>query len=165
MGNQFYRSLHEPRPVLALSNRSAVVLFDVLSLAACALARTEWEQRFAVLCCDSTRIGLGMDGLSIDEVPMAKESWQQNCDFVLRVIERARTRYRWDVLGYEPLTILESLTRLHEIVRGYMPRFPLPEPGWRWSSGPLEQESWLCTEHPVFLGTFGVCRFCRPSLD
>jgi hypothetical protein len=136
------------------------VLFDVLSLAACSLAKRDWEHRFAIMCCDLTRVGCGIDGFGLDELPMQPDSWESDREFILRVVDLACTRHRWDVLGYDPPFALDGLQSFGELVAGYVPSFPLRERAWRWPLDSIEEAVRLCPDHPVFLGSFAACRFC-----
>ncbi len=165
MGNQIARSATEREPVVQISNGGAAVLFDLLALAACASARSAWEKGFALFCCDSTRVGLGMDGFDLDELPFSAESWRVERDFVLRTLAEAAKEFRGDVLDYVPTQMDRAFAELEALVAGHEPHFPLRPPVWRWPETLITEQLQLCGEHPVFVGRFGVCRFCRPDMD
>ena len=165
MANQFARSLHQPEPRVHVSNAGTSVLFDLLAVAACASAGSDWEKSFALFCCDSTRVGMGMDGFDLDELPFSPESWPEQRAFVLRALAEAATQFRGDELDVAPTPMDRSLAELTALVASYEPSFPPRPPVWRWPEVLKSEELRQCAEHHVFVGRFGECRFCRPDMD
>ncbi|WP_086828623.1 hypothetical protein [Allokutzneria sp. NRRL B-24872] len=142
-----------------LSNGGTEVFLDVLALAACDLAASEWEVRFALLCCNS-RIGGGNDGFDLDELPWGEAEWPVQREFLLRVVDTALGRHRWEVLGYDPPAALGYLRRYREVVRGYVPAPPLSSVvGW-WEYERDEAHLRRCGRHGLFVGVFEDCRLC-----
>ena len=159
MGSTFQRSRYEAEPALHLSNGGTAVFLDVLALAACDLAESEWELRFALLCCNS-RIGGGNDGFDLDELPWSDTGWLEQREFVLRVVDAALERHRWEVLPYDPPWALGYLRQYREIVSGYAPAPPLSSVvGW-WEYERVEAHFRRCERHGLFVGVFDDCRLC-----
>ncbi|NSC19952.1 hypothetical protein FM076_01485 [Streptomyces albus subsp. chlorinus] len=158
MSDIFRRSVRERQPALELSNTGTAVLLDVLALAACELAETEWERRFALVCCDS-RTGGGNDGFDLDELPWDRE-WRTQHDFLLRVVDAALSHRGWDVLPYQPRGMHGHLERFRELVAGFVPEPPLSDPLYVWEYERTEADYQRCEEHGLFLGLFTHCRLC-----
>lgn len=156
MGNWFRGS--SDGPGLKLSNGATTVFLDVLAPPACELATTEFERGFALLLCNS-RIGLGNDGFDLDELPWST-NWQDERAFLLRVIGLARTRFRWELLSYDPPYVDAYLAEYERIVREYRPPGEPVELPWMWDPEPDEVAFMRCPRHGLFLGDYTDCRLC-----
>ncbi|MHB1556886.1 MAG: hypothetical protein ACYC61_05320 [Isosphaeraceae bacterium] len=91
-------------PPIQMSNGLTSVFISVLSLAASALAESDWQREFAAWFAshDQGVCGLGVVGFDISELPWSPEAFVCDREFVLRVIDAAKTRAGWERLGYEP---------------------------------------------------------------
>jgi hypothetical protein len=89
-----------------MSNGGTEVFVEVMMLAVSAMARREWDFRFAarIARMDQTTMGRGTVGFDLAELDWGTNPAEHNRakDFVLRVTDLAICRHRWDELGYEP---------------------------------------------------------------
>lgn len=134
-------------PVVQMSNGLTAVLLDVLSLAACRLASSDREKRFAYFLVqhDAARMGLGMAGLEISELGWTHDDFDDQKGFVLAVVDAALAKSDWELLGFEPR--LESILPTLERLRAMIVAFPI-------SSIPeTTTDAWIPDELPVH----GVC--------
>lgn len=70
MANRFTAAGPPPDDTgLRLSNGGTDVLFDVLTLAGCALAETAWEHHLVLHFADGHRTGRGTSGFDLSELP------------------------------------------------------------------------------------------------
>ncbi|MGW7681081.1 hypothetical protein ACWGID_10105 [Kribbella sp. NPDC054772] len=157
MGSSFGRG-QDDRDRLFLSNGGTDVFLDVLALAACELARSDFERRFALLLCNS-RIGMGNDDFDLDELPWSAEFIAER-EFLLRVIALAATGFRWAMLSYEPPYAEAHLRQYGDVVRGYTPPGEAVEVARMWDEHPPERAFERCGRHGLFVGDYRDCRLC-----
>jgi hypothetical protein len=158
MGNTFGGSEDGPR--LRLSNGGSAVFLDALALAACELAgSSDFERGFALLLCNA-RVGLGNDSFDLDELPWSSSESAAEHAFVLRVVELARSHFRWGMLGYEPPYAESYLTEYAELVREYEPPRHAVEVSGLWDPSPREASFAQCPRHGLFVGDYADCRLC-----
>jgi hypothetical protein len=157
VGDTFGRTHGDHEHVLRVSNGGAAVFLDVLALAAGAVARTDWQLRFALLCCDS-RIGAGNDGFDLAELPWTP-GWPSDHAFLRQVVATARTRHGWDHLSYTPPYADDYLAIYAEVVSGYTPTWPLEPQTPLWPDAPTLDLT-TCPAHPLYLGSYSDCRLC-----
>jgi len=147
---------------LPMSNGLAAVLFDVLCLAACRLAVSDWEKRLAYFLVqhDQSRIGNGVADLEV-----AQLGWTANFEnekrFVIAVVDAALAGSGWERLGFEPRLdgIIPTLKRLREMVVAF-PASAIPGPEldeWKPDELPTKGE---CEFHRVYLHEAG-CILCN----
>lgn len=115
-------------PELALSNGGTDVLFDVVTLAGCRLARTRWEQHLILMFATGHRAARGVTGFDLAELPWTAD-WPAEKAFFLTVLDLAADRYRWDELGYDPPYAHDDVKRYRDMVAGFTPRAALPGEG------------------------------------
>ncbi|MGK5544045.1 hypothetical protein ACSNOH_04815 [Streptomyces sp. URMC 127] len=162
MGNVF--SSGSMSDDLYLSNGGTAAFLDVLWLAISDLACRPWDFRFAALLAlqDQTVMGRGVVGFDLEDVDWG-DTWAERArakDFVLRVIDRALERHRWDELTYEPPYVPGYLHRYRAMIKTFTPpphpthadAFPGPDMGITAS----------CTRHRVLdsLPYWAGCLFC-----
>lgn len=133
-----------------LSNGNTDVLLSVLLLAGSDLAETDRQVALMVWLAEHDQgvRGRGTVGFDLAEVP----DLPAERAFLLRVIDLAATRHRWDVLGYDPPVAQRFLAELRELVRGFEPK----------AAGPTQTprpEHRKCPEHGVYLHEHG-CLLC-----
>ena len=142
-------------PVLNLSNGGTDVLFDVLTLAGCQLARTTWEQYLILMFATGHRLDRGMT-----ELPWTAD-WPAEKAFFLAVLDLAAGRFRWDELGYDPPYAHHDVTRYHDMVAGFTPCPALscsgPD-GVDWSVPPDPEGRQRCVRHGLYVGHYSGCR-------
>ncbi|MFI7006329.1 hypothetical protein [Streptomyces sp. NPDC050145] len=106
------------------------------SAALSSLAEDEWDHRFAALLTVMGRGGVGFDLRGIEWRATSAERARAK-GFVLRAVALARSRHRWDELGYTPPLAEEYLLQFKSLVESFVPTdgegvnsgggFPSPE--------------------------------------
>jgi hypothetical protein len=159
MGNVFSgggRDLH-------LSNGSTEVLVSVLLLATSNLVRRPWDCRFTLFLArqDQTVAGLGAVGFDLEDIDWGdtEPARADATDFVLRSLDLALSRHRWDELGYDPPFVEGQLREFREMVAGFDPATAAPR------GFPTEQDIVgvaSCVRHRVLsaLPDWSGCLFC-----
>lgn len=106
-----------------MSNGGTEVFVEVMMLAVSALARREWDFRFAarIAGMDQTTMGRGAVGFNLAELDWGANSAEHIYakDFVLRVADLAIRHHRWDELGYEPPFAEHYLRAFHAMVTAF----------------------------------------------
>jgi hypothetical protein len=147
-------------PELGLSNGGTDVLFDVLTLAGCHLARTTWEQHLILMFATCHRAGRGTSGFDLIDLPWTAD-WPAEKAFFLAVLDLAAGRYRWDELGYDPPYAHGNVTHYRDMVAGFTPRPALsgegPD-GVDWSTPPDPEDLQRCERHGLYVGAYPGCR-------
>lgn len=89
---------------IKMSNGLTGVFIDVLTLAGSQLAQTDDEKHLIVWLAekDQNIIGMGTVSFDIRELPWKAEYFDNNKQFMLKVIEAAKNRTDWNKLGYQP---------------------------------------------------------------
>ncbi|GIH19861.1 hypothetical protein [Rugosimonospora africana] len=142
-----------------LSNGATDVFYDVLTLAGCSLAETPWQQNLVVRFADGHRLGLGCDGFDLGDLPWTTE-WPGEKTFLLRVVDLAASRHRWDLLRYDPPVISAQLAAFGGMVAGFTP-VPVRASAWGdWRKPPPSDRLSRCPSHDLYEGEFG-CRLCE----
>jgi hypothetical protein len=126
---------------------------------ACELASTEFERGFALLLCNS-RIGLGNDGFDLDELPWPATGWEAERDYLLRVVRLAASRFRWELLSYEPPYVEAYLGEYERLILDFSPPTEPVELPRMWDPEPVEAAFVRCPEHGLYLGDYTDCRLC-----
>jgi hypothetical protein len=147
---------------LRLSNGGTDVLFDVLTLAGCALAETAWEHHLVLHFADGHRIGRGTSGFDLSELPWTS-GWPAEKAFFLRMIDTALGRHGWDQLRYDPPFAAASLATYRAMVAQFTPvPAPFPDRG-DWRIAPRPELLARCPAHDLYQGELG-CRRCDPGI-
>ena len=160
MGNYFGVDETPGGPGLGLSNGGTDVLFDVLTLAGCHLARTTWEQHLILMFATVHRDDRGMSGFDLVDLPWTAD-WPAEKAFFLTVLDLAAGRYRWDELGYDPPYAQGHVTRYRDMVAGFTPRPALSAAGpdgVDWSASPDPDGLRPCERHGLYVGYYTGCR-------
>jgi hypothetical protein len=150
---------------LRLSNGGTDVLFDVLTLAGCALAETTWEHHLVLHFADGHRIGRGTSGFDLSELPWTAD-WPAEKAFFLRIIDIALARHGWDRLRYDPPFAAASLAAYRAMIAPFTPApATAPSPDWGdWRTAPQPELLARCPAHDLFQGELG-CRLCDPDIQ
>ncbi|WP_433334547.1 hypothetical protein [Spirillospora sp. CA-294931] len=142
-----------------MSNGGTDVFFDVITLAGCALAATPWQQNLVLHFADGHRLGRGVSGFDLSELPWT--DWPAQKLFLLKTLDKAAARHGWERLDYEPPFALAYLRSYLFMVEGLA--HPLPgerdERLGNWDDAPAPEHVALCPTHHVYEGHYG-CRFC-----
>jgi hypothetical protein len=146
-----------------MSNGLTAVLFDVLSLASCRLAATDWEKRLAYFFVqhDQTRVGHGTPHFDVAQFGWTAANFESEKRFVLAVVDAALAKSGWERLGFQPRVdfIAPTLVTLREMVDAY-PTSAIPKPdlyAWKPDKLPMAGE---CDVHGVYLHELG-CILCN----
>ncbi|MGW2180793.1 hypothetical protein ACWCXX_22425 [Streptomyces sp. NPDC001732] len=152
---------------LYLTNGSTEVFVDVLVLAVSDLAETVWEHRFAALLCrqDQWAMGRGMVGFDLEDIDWGRSPRERDAakDFVLRVLDLALRRHRWDELDYDPPFAEDCLRRYREMVEAFDPAGIAPEDrDHDCFPTPEEAATAMCVRHRVLSAPtwWEECVFC-----
>lgn len=151
---------------LDISNARTAVLFDVLALATCDLAESEWQRKLAywVLQHDQSRIGLGAVGFDIAVMGSTTEHFEQQHQFVLTVLDAALSKHGWERLPFTPTeegVFPPPLKRLRELVSTFGREHIRPASETDWTPDELPRNG-LCASHRVYLHEFG-CIVCNDT--
>jgi hypothetical protein len=148
---------------LQLSNGSTSVLLAVLLLSGSELATSTWEQELMTWLAEHDHgvFGSGMVGFDLDEIAWDAMHFEARQRFVLRVIDLAAQRHRWDELGYEPPFVAAHLSTLRALVADYRPDPHATADDWSWMSPP--QRLVKCDRHRVYVHDHG-CLLCNDGV-
>ena len=149
---------------LDLSNGGTEVFVEVMMLALSALAGDEWDFRFAALIArqDQYVMGRGAAGFDLEDVDWGSTPTERARarEFVLRTIDLALARHRWEDLGYEAPFAAEHLWRFRRMVEAFDPVGVVPAPG----AFPARDEVVVafCLRHRVLapLRWYSACVLC-----
>lgn len=165
MGNGF-SNIKADNAFFIVSNGGTDVLFDTLSLSSSSIAKNDWEKHLACWFAghDQRFLGRGIAGSDIDDIGWTKEDFNSEKSFILRCINLAKSKYRWNELEYPPgnniftyLEEFETLVQLYQ--KGFLENNNI------WSDKLVEgnMKYTLCPEHKVYIHIYG-CRFCTTIL-
>ena len=89
---------------LHMSNGATAVFINVLVLSGSALAQTDEEKQMIVWLAEKNQfiIGLGTVGFAVAEMPWSKECFASQRTFMLRTVDAACAKLRWELLDYVP---------------------------------------------------------------
>jgi hypothetical protein len=146
---------------LRLSNGATDVFLSVLQFALSDLAASQWERALAqwVAWHDQTASGRGCVGFDLEEIAWDQTDFPGQKAFLVRVIDKALTAYRWSELCYEPPWADQHLRQYRIIVE----RFDLPAQygrsgQWEWPG--VQDKETFCPNHGVHCSYLGWCRVC-----
>jgi hypothetical protein len=145
---------------LHLSNGSTDVLLTVLLLSGSALAASTWERELMTWLAEHDQgvFGAGMVGFDLDEIAWSADGFDVQRAFVLRTIDLALTRHRWDELSYDPPFVADQLRALRALVTDFRPDPAATAVTWSWMSPPRQLT--LCDRHAVYVHDHG-CLICH----
>jgi hypothetical protein len=117
-------------PNLQMSNGGTTVFFSVLLLAGSDLASNDWEKTLMVWLAEKDQgvIGSGFVGFDLVQIKWGADSFPEQQAFLLKTIDLALSRHRWEVLGYEPGPdqnpwVLNYLPQFRALVAGFKPEY------------------------------------------
>jgi hypothetical protein len=146
---------------LKLSNGGTSVLLSVLLLSGSDLAETEWEKELVTWLAgrDQNILGLGVVGFDIAEFAWSKADFPAQKAFLLKMIDLALTKHRWDALDYDPPYAQDYLRDFRKLVEAYLAEY-VEQKEWDWWLKP--EEFAKCPKHLVFMHEEG-CTICNDS--
>ncbi len=160
MGNLITNEKAGDDEFLQLSNGSTDVLLSVLLLSGSDLARTPWEVELVTWLAehDQSVFGSGVVGFDLDDFAWSRDCFDAQRDFLLRMIELALQRHRWETLSYDPPLVAGHLARMKELVLAYRAEFVEVDKPWEWWSAPRRFDK--CAKHAVYVHNHG-CLLCH----
>ncbi|WP_405452880.1 hypothetical protein [Streptomyces erythrochromogenes] len=153
---------------LEMTNGGTAVFVDVLVLAVSTLAREPWDFRFAALLTlqDQNVMGRGVVGFGLAELDWGDTPQERAAakDFLLRVLDLALSRHRWDELTYEPPRAEGCLRTYRAMVEAFDPETAA---GGGRLPGRAEAATASCTAHRVLdaLPFWEGCVFCTAGVS
>lgn len=160
MGNQI--SDDARGATLKMSNGATSVLLSVLLLAGASLAETDWQRDLVMWLTshDQSVVGGGTVGFDRREIAWTKDGFAEQKQFLLKMIDAALNKHRWDALSYDPPLVADNLTTLKSMVE----EFQFPATGCPAEFPPLLKPAELtkCTTHQIYLHEVG-CYICLDS--
>ncbi|OEJ22937.1 hypothetical protein AR457_37625 [Streptomyces agglomeratus] len=149
---------------LEMANGGTAVFVDVLMLAVSTLAREPWDFRFAALLTlqDQNVMGRGAVGFDLAELDWGDTPQEAAAakDFLLRVLDLALSRHRWEELTYEPARAEGYLRTYRRMVEAFDPA--TARAGTGVLPAPQEAAMASCVRHRVLaaLPFWEACVFC-----
>ncbi|MEU6294219.1 hypothetical protein [Streptomyces erythrochromogenes] len=162
---------------LEMTNGGTAVFVDVLVLAVSTLACDPWDFRFAALLTlqDQNVMGRGVVGFDLAELDWGDTPQERAAakDFLLRVLDLALTRHRWDELTYEPPRAEGYVRTYRAMVEAFdpetagAPTVVYMRAGRGGLPGPDEAAMASCTAHRVLdaLPFWEGCVFCTAGVS
>ncbi|WP_405662610.1 hypothetical protein OG379_14085 [Streptomyces sp. NBC_01166] len=153
---------------LKMTNGGTAVFVDVLMLSVSALAREPWHFRFAALLTlqDQSVMGRGVVGFDLSELDWGDTPQERAAakNFLLRVLDLALSRHRWDELTYEPPRAEGYLRTYRAMVEVFDPATARGDAGVL--PGPQEAAMASCVRHRVLdaLPFWEACVFCTAGV-
>ncbi|MFG2334947.1 hypothetical protein [Streptomyces yangpuensis] len=157
---------------LEMTNGGTAVFVDVLVLAVSALARETWDFRFAALLTlqDQNVMGRGVVGFDLADLDWGDTPRERAAakDFLLRVLDLALSRHRWEELTYEPARAEGHLRTFRAMVEEFDPAdAAVPRARAGVLPGPHEAATASCARHRVLdaLPFWEGCVFCTEGVS
>ncbi|MFI6858639.1 hypothetical protein ACIBKZ_01855 [Streptomyces sp. NPDC050421] len=153
---------------LEMTNGGTTVFVDVLMLAVSALAHEPWDFRFAALLTlqDQSVMGRGVVGFGLADLNWGDTPQERAAakGFLLRVLDLALSRHRWEELTYEPPRAQAYLSTYRAMVEDFDPATAAPDAGVL--PGPQEAAMASCVRHRVLdaLPFWEACVFCTAGV-
>ncbi|MFD6974919.1 hypothetical protein [Streptomyces sp. NPDC059979] len=153
---------------LEMTNGGTAVFVDVLMLAVSALAHAPWDFRFAALLTlqDQNVMGRGVVGFGLAELEWGNTPQERAAakGFLLRVLDLALSRHRWEELTYEPPRVEGYLRTYRSMVEEFDPESA--KTGTTVLPGPDEAAMASCVRHRVLdaLPFWEACVFCTAGV-
>lgn len=154
---------------IGMSNGLTDVFINVLVLSGSIIARTAEEKRLIVWLAekDQSKVGMGIVGFDICEMPWNWETFEENRAFLLNVIEAAKNKAGWELLDYVPNEELLSpcLDRFAQLISKIGTDNIKPEALKEWleaanPADPVLTDFPKCPKHGTLLSCFG-CQICN----
>lgn len=153
---------------LEMTNSGTAVFVDVLMLAVSDLAHDPWDFRFAALLTlqDQSFMGRGVVGFGLADLDWGDTPQERAAakDFLLRVLDLALSRHRWEELTYEPPRAEGYLRTYRSMVEEFDPA--TAKAGADTLPGPENAAMASCVRHRVLdaLPFWDVCVFCAAGV-
>lgn len=155
---------------LEMTNGGTAVFVDVLTFAVSELAHEPWDFRFAALLTlqDQNMMGRGMVGFGLADLDWGETPQERSAakDFLLRVLDLALSRHRWEELTYEPPRVEGYLRTYRAMVEDFDPTTADADADADVFPGPQEAAMASCVRHRVLcaLPFWEACVFCTEGV-
>ena len=153
---------------LQMSNGATAMFINILCLSGGTLAKTDSQKRLMVFLaeCNQSVYGRGTVGFDIVDMPWDKDTFDEDKEFMLKVIDGAKHKSGWDKLCYIPneenaayyldkfRILIEKMTRddvVEDVLTEWCKDAEEEYPAWR--------DFRLCEKHNAYIGTHG-CQVC-----
>ncbi len=169
MANIFgVRRTDPPDEIISISDRGTDAMLNILLLAGAALAQTDHQKRLMVWLAEHDRkAGGGNGGFYLEDMPFVAESFEQDRQFMVNVVDAASRKTGWEKLYYKP-----NEEHLRPMLGWFRKRFMRlkfsdikPDAYDFWLGEMDEDDPALngfpcCKEHGIFLSWIG-CQICN----
>lgn len=147
---------------MGLSNGATAVLLSLLLLAGSDLAETPWEQACITWLSeqDQSIFGLGVVSFDLDQVAWQRADFDRQKAFLLRTVDLALMRHRWELLDYDPPAGPDFLREFRSVLESYDSEMIDSDKDWDWFQAPERFEK--CPQHQVFQHANG-CLICHDA--
>jgi hypothetical protein len=154
-----------------MSNTLTTVFISVLALSGLYLAKSTREKEIVMWLSehDYAVCGLGTYGFEITEMPWVKQSFDEEKEFVLKMIDGALKKVRWELLDYEPFeeSVFKALNEFKNLILMIESNDVREDEYYTWKGygdinpllKPLDGFP-KCKKHGVYLH-FGGCVICN----
>lgn len=153
---------------LEMTNGGTAVFVDVLMLAVSTLAHDPWDFRFAALLTlqDQSVMGRGVVGFGLADLDWGDTPQERAAAkvFLLRVLDLALSRHRWEELTYEPPRAEGYLRTYRSMLEEFDPATAKADAAAL--PGPENAAMASCVRHRVLDGSpfWDVCVFCSAGV-
>jgi hypothetical protein len=115
---------------------------------------TVWQNEFIVWLAghDQNIFGVGWGGwvgFDVDEIAWEQDRFDEQKAFVLKVIDTALRRHRWEILDYDPPYVHLQLGLFRTLIEKYaidMVQLAKPWAWWGGEQGPMT----MCPKHEIY---------------
>lgn len=152
-----------------MSNGLTSVFISILGLSGSIIATEDYQKDLIVFLLekDQSKIGIGTVGFDISEMPWKFKEFNHQKSFMLKVIDRVKSKIDWHLLDYTPNDIvIDSLNKFENMIQNLSIEDINLEKINTWLFDTLnERKSWnikypKCEKHGVFK-TFCGCHICN----
>jgi hypothetical protein len=146
-----------------MQNGLTGVVISLLALSGSALANSEREKDLIVWLAshDQAIFGRGVVGFDLSEIPWTIEQFGEEKNFLLNVIERAKSKQDWARLTYEPREdwVINSLDKLYQMIAHFGEKDIDVQAALSWQAE-RPTERIVCPKHNVLEHSYG-CVVCN----
>lgn len=163
MSNTISNNRFNKNDYLKLSNGATDVLIDLLVLSGSSLAQTRWQKELIIFLSlnDQQIKGQGCVGFDISELGWEINHFENQKKFILKVIDNALEKKKWEKLNYKPSkSYISNLRRFREMIINYSKILVEPRDILKWSKNFNKMEFKKCVKHNIYTHPFG-CKICH----
>ncbi|WP_373456231.1 hypothetical protein [Paenibacillus taichungensis] len=156
---------------IRMSNGLTSVFIEVLSISGSMFAKTNREREMTIWLAqqDQSIVGIGTVGFDIDEMPWTIDTFEEEKDFMLRMISNTIKGTGWEKLSYEPRKdwVIHCLEQFRLIIHAFDKQSVDMNNYLEWSE--IEEDDDRptiprgypkCVKHEIYLSCHG-CILCN----